>query len=37
LPRHRFKIIIGTPIDLTWVLKINKPSQLVRQELQQIG
>ena len=30
-------VIIGTPIDLTRVLKINKPSQRVRYELQEIG
>jgi predicted GTPase len=30
-------IIIGTPIDLTRIIKINKPSQRVRYELQEIG
>jgi predicted GTPase len=30
-------VIFGTPIDLTRVLKINKPSQRVRYELQEIG
>ncbi len=30
-------IIIGTPIDLTRVLKIRKPAQRVRYELQEIG
>jgi predicted GTPase len=30
-------VIIGTPIDLRRVLKINKPSQRVRYELQEIG
>ncbi len=30
-------VIIGTPIDLTRILKINKPSQRVRYELQEIG
>ncbi|MFH1633416.1 MAG: cyclic 2,3-diphosphoglycerate synthase [Chloroflexota bacterium] len=30
-------VIIGTPIDLGHVLKINKPSQRVRYELQEIG
>jgi len=30
-------IIIGTPIDLTRVIKIDKPSQRVRYELQEIG
>jgi predicted GTPase len=30
-------IVIGTPIDLTRVIKINKPSQRVRYELQEIG
>jgi predicted GTPase len=30
-------VIIGTPIDLTRVLKINKPYQRVRYELQEIG
>ena len=30
-------VIIGTPIDLTRVLKINKPFQRVRYELQEIG
>jgi predicted GTPase len=30
-------VIIGTPIDLTRVIKINKPSQRVRYELQEIG
>jgi predicted GTPase len=30
-------VLIGTPIDLTRVLKINKPSQRVRYELQEIG
>jgi predicted GTPase len=30
-------VIIGTPIDLTRVLKIDKPAQRVRYELQEIG
>ena len=30
-------VIIGTPIDLTRVIKINKPIQRVRYELQEIG
>ena len=30
-------VVIGTPIDLTRVLKIDKPSQRVRYELQEIG
>jgi len=30
-------IVIGTPIDLTRVVKINKPYQRVRYELQEIG
>jgi predicted GTPase len=30
-------VIIGTPIDLTRVLKISKPFQRVRYELQEIG
>ena len=30
-------VIIGTPIDLSRVIKINKPSQRVRYELQEIG
>ena len=30
-------VIIGTPIDLTRVIKINKPFQRVRYELQEIG
>ena len=30
-------VIIGTPIDLMRVIKINKPSQRVRYELQEIG
>ena len=30
-------IIIGTPIDLTRVLKLNKPSQRVRYDLEEIG
>ena len=30
-------VIIGTPIDLTRVIKIQKPSQRVRYELQEIG
>jgi predicted GTPase len=30
-------VIIGTPIDLGRILKINKPSQRVRYELQEIG
>ncbi len=30
-------VIIGTPIDLTRVIKINKPHQRVRYELQEIG
>lgn len=30
-------VIIGTPIDLTRVMKINRPSQRVRYELEEIG
>lgn len=30
-------VIVGTPIDLGYILKINKPSQRVRYELQEIG
>lgn len=30
-------VLIGTPIDLTRVIKIDKPSQRVRYELQEIG
>jgi predicted GTPase len=30
-------VVIGTPIDLTRVMKINKPSQRVRYELEEIG
>ena len=30
-------VIIGTPIDLTRIIKINKPFQRVRYELQEIG
>jgi predicted GTPase len=30
-------VIIGTPIDLSRVIKINKPTQRVRYELQEIG
>jgi predicted GTPase len=30
-------VIVGTPIDLTRVIKMNKPSQRVRYELQEIG
>ncbi|GAB4457539.1 MAG: cyclic 2,3-diphosphoglycerate synthase [Anaerolineales bacterium] len=30
-------VIVGTPIDLKRVIKINKPSQRVRYELQEIG
>jgi predicted GTPase len=30
-------VLIGTPIDLSRVIKINKPSQRVRYELQEIG
>jgi len=30
-------VIIGTPIDLTRIMKIKKPSQRVRYELQEIG
>jgi predicted GTPase len=30
-------VVIGTPIDLTRIMKINKPSQRVRYELQEIG
>jgi predicted GTPase len=30
-------VVIGTPIDLTRVLKINKPSVRVQYELQEIG
>jgi predicted GTPase len=30
-------VVIGTPIDLSRVLKINKPHQRVRYDLQEIG
>jgi len=30
-------VIVGTPIDLKRIIKINKPSQRVRYELQEIG
>ena len=30
-------VIVGTPIDLTRIIKINKPAQRVRYELQEIG
>jgi len=30
-------VIIGTPIDLNRVIEINKPTQRVRYELQEIG
>jgi predicted GTPase len=30
-------VVIGTPIDLTRIIKINKPHQRVRYELQEIG
>ncbi len=30
-------LVIGTPIDLTRVIKLDKPSQRVRYELQEIG
>ena len=30
-------VVIGTPIDLTRIIKIDKPSQRVRYELQEIG
>jgi predicted GTPase len=30
-------VVIGTPIDLTRIIKINKPTQRVRYELQEIG
>ncbi len=30
-------VVIGTPIDLSRVLKINKPTQRVRYELQEVG
>jgi predicted GTPase len=30
-------VISGTPIDLTRIIKINKPIQRVRYELQEIG
>jgi len=30
-------VIVGTPIDLTRVIKITKPFQRVRYELQEIG
>ena len=30
-------VIIGTPIDLNRIIKINKPAQRVRYELQEIG
>ena len=30
-------VVVGTPIDLTRIIKINKPFQRVRYELQEIG
>ena len=30
-------VVIGTPIDLSRIIKINKPYQRVRYELQEIG
>jgi predicted GTPase len=30
-------VVVGTPIDLTRVIKLNKPHQRVRYELQEIG
>ena len=30
-------VIIGTPIDLNRIVRINKPTQRVRYELQEIG
>jgi predicted GTPase len=30
-------VVSGTPIDLTRVIKVNKPLQRVRYELQEIG
>ena len=30
-------VLIGTPIDLTRIMKIDKPTQRVRYELQEIG
>jgi predicted GTPase len=30
-------VIVGTPIDLAGLLKLDKPSQRVRYELQEIG
>jgi predicted GTPase len=30
-------VVIGTPIDLNRIIKINKPTQRVRYELQEIG
>jgi predicted GTPase len=30
-------VVVGTPIDLTRVIKIKKPFQRVRYELQEIG
>jgi predicted GTPase len=30
-------VLIGTPIDLNRVIKIDKPNQRVRYELQEIG
>jgi predicted GTPase len=30
-------VVSGTPIDLTRIIKINKPIQRVRYELQEIG
>ena len=30
-------VIIGTPIDLNRIIKIDKPAQRVRYELQEIG
>jgi predicted GTPase len=30
-------VVSGTPIDLTRIIKVNKPMQRVRYELQEIG
>ena len=38
IPKNRVAVIEnGTPIDLTRIIKVNKPMQRVRYELQEIG
>ena len=37
MPPMSILVIVGTPIDLTRVIKIRKPFQRVRYELQELG